>query len=215
MAGLKPATPTSKDADAGRLGRLSRLMKEGESAPVGAAALASVADIAEAPPVAVAPRVPARPVPVAPAPVAATARRSPTIQPAVGQRARAVPNAPGTRTIITSLQVSEAAMDLSRDWQRARLDAGDNVSPAALYEAAFHDLPLNPADAVALVSKFPEAVYAGGRYPTTARLTEPVHEAIKRLTFELRASRCGIPAWRVLAAALARQVAAEGIPVPD
>lgn len=84
---------------------------------------------------------------------------------------------------------------------------------ADLLVAALSDLPRGGPDLIALAEAAPQAALEGGRADLSARLPVEIADAVRGVPIMLRAAGArGVLAWHVLAAALDRQLDAEGAP---
>ena len=149
-------------------------------------------------------------VPAATAPLAGETSEAP----AVPRRSPAMPllrtrERSATRTITYSKSIDDAV----KQWRRARLALGPGYTMAAMFIAAVSDLPTTVEEAQDLIAITPNEVFDGGRDQTTAALPDDVWQRVNMLAENIRIEhkQLQVPPWMVHAAAINRQLLAEGL----
>ena len=114
-----------------------------------------------------------------------------------------------TRTITFSKATDEAV----KTWRRARLAEGPGYTLAAMFIAAVTDLPTTVEEAQALIAITPDEVFDGGREQSTGALPDEAWQRVTTLAENIRIDhkQLQVPPWMVHAAAINRQLLAEGL----
>lgn len=131
-------------------------------------------------------------------------------------RSRAVP-VRSTVQVKRTLNVEQGVSDAVHSWLRVVYTPGAPLPKIVwLLDAALADLPVDVDDMQALVDEFGGSDDAGSTNQISGRFRPEIVERLDRALLEIRAGsrRRELTLARVVSAAIRRQLAAEGVPLP-